>query len=165
MVSVVPNHPQNPWILPPMPYDYDSRRARRRGCPKRRVDALLNLCLACSAAFLFLIFPLLLYQNAAGSDSFFSLRFVLVRTDSMEPCIPQGSLVIAREGGFAELETGDVILYLLEDGQLNTHRVVATEYGVLRTKGDHNLLFDAGTVTESTYVARVVFSIPGGMVK
>ncbi len=159
---IQPNHPDNPWVLPPMPLDYDSRRLRNLIPQEKRLEALLNLCLGCSAVFLFFVFPLLLYQNLAGSESFFGWRAVVIRADSMEPAIPKGALVLAEETPYADLREGDVILYHLEDGQLNTHRIIAREYGVLKTKGDHNLLADAVAVTEKMYVAKVRFAIPGG---
>ena len=162
---IQPNHPDNPWVLPPMPMDYDSRRLRGFVPQGKRLDALLDLCLGCSAVFLFLVFPLLLYQNLAGSESFYGWRAVIIRSDSMEPAIPRGALVLAEEAPFDTLREGDVIVYRLEDGQLNTHRIAAREYGVLKTKGDHSLLPDTATVTEKMYVAKVRYVVPGGRVE
>ncbi|MDR3314510.1 MAG: signal peptidase I [Oscillospiraceae bacterium] len=158
---IPPNHPQNPWVLPPMPQEYDSRPPRGKLPQGRRRVSLGELFRGWRAVFLFFVFPLLLYQNLAGSDSFFGWRAVLIRADSMEPGVPKGALVLAKEFPYEELREGDVILYRLPDGQLNTHRIVAREYGLLKTKGDHNLLADALAVTEEMYVAKVRFSIPG----
>ncbi|MDR2686755.1 MAG: signal peptidase I [Oscillospiraceae bacterium] len=153
----------NPWILPPLPEGYDPP-PWRPSVPKlpgvkvnlslRQVNALLNLALACCVVFLTLVFPVLLYRSLTGSDAVLGWRFVVVTGDSMEPAIRAGALLLARETPFSRLEEGDVIVFE-SGGKLNTHRIVALEYGAAITKGDAALLPDSVPVTPEMYRCRV----------
>jgi len=148
----------NPWILPPLPEGYDPPPWRPR-LPKlkltlRQVNALLNLALACCVIFLTLVFPVLLYQSLTGSSAVLGWRFVVVTSNSMEPAIRGGALLLAKETPFSRLEEGDVIVYEC-GGNLNTHRIVALEYGAAITKGDAALLPDAVPVTPGMYRCKV----------
>jgi len=165
----------NPWILPPLPEGYDSPRWQPRApkLPKiqvnlslRQVNTLLNLALACCIVFLTLVFPVLLYRSLTGSDAVLGWRFVVVTGDSMEPAIRAGALLLAKETPFSRLEEGDVIVFE-SNGKLNTHRIIALEYGAAITKGDAALLPDAVPVTPEMYRCRVkkVFNAFAGITK
>ena len=167
----------NPWTLPPMPEGYDPplwRRSPRIAkihlaplrLSTRQANALLNLALACCVVFLTLVFPVLLYQSLTGSSAVLGWRLVVVTGDSMEPAIRAGALLLAKETPFHRLEEGDVIVFEA-DGRLNTHRIVALEYGAAITKGDAALLPDAVHVTPGMYRCRVrkVFNSFAGITK
>ena len=120
----------------------------------RQVNALLNLALACCVIFLTLVFPILLYQSLTGSSAVLGWRFIVITSDSMEPDIREGALLLAKETPFSRLAEGDVIVYETGGG-LNTHRVIALEYGAAVTKGDAALLPDAVPVTPEMYRCQV----------
>jgi len=146
----------NPWTLPPLPEGYDPPPWRPK-LPKlslRQINALLNLALACCVMFLTLVFPVLLYRSITGSNAVLGWRFVVVTSGSMEPAIQSGALLLARESPFSRLAEGDVIVYE-SSGKLNTHRVIAFEYGAAITKGDAALLPDATPVTPEMYRCKV----------
>ena len=151
----------NPWSLPPLPEGYDAP-LWRQWLPKRpslklslrQVNALLNLALACCVVFLTLVFPVLLYQSLTGSSAVLGWRFVVVTSGSMEPEIREGALLLGKETPFGRLAEGDVIVYE-SGGRLNTHRIIALEYGMAVTKGDAALLPDAVPVTPEMYRCQV----------
>ena len=87
-----------------------------------------------------------------------------VLTGSMEPEIPEGSLLVVRETDTDAIQIGDVISFFSPDptleGAVNTHRVVdiQTENGgkVFYTKGDANVLEDAYPVPADRVVGKAV---------
>ena len=149
---------RNPWDLPPMPRDYG--RAAIALSPGQ-INRLLNLSLICSVIFLFLVFPVLLYQSLTGSKAVFGLRFVAVLGDSMEPSIRAWAIVLTKETPFSRLAEGDVIVFADPGGGLSTHRVVAVQPGSVITKGDRALLPNAVPVTREMYRSRVVKVLNG----
>ena len=140
---------ENPWALPPLPEDYDQCK------PPRHYNALLNLTVACCILFLSVVFPLLMYQKLSGSHSLFGWQVLVVTSDSMEPTIVPGALIFAEEVPFAQLQTGDIIVFTGADGLRYTHRVVALEFGALRTQGDNEALPDAQLVAPEQVECRV----------
>ena len=100
------------------------------------------------------------YANLGG---FMMFRVV---TGSMEPEIPTGALLIAREVPIENVQLGDIVCFRtqLSDiwGKIVTHRVVGiTENPVgnilLETKGDANLASDIFFVDQSNFVGKVVW--------
>ena len=91
-----------------------------------------------------------------------------VLTGSMEPDIPEQSMLLVRQTDPETLEVGDVISFFSPDptlnGALNTHRIVGIEDegSGLRfvTKGDANVLEDQQTVDARQVVGKVVFVAP-----
>ena len=114
----------------------------------------MNLGLACCVIFLTLVFPVLLYRSLTGSNAVLGWRFVVVTSGSMEPTIRGGALLLAKETPFNRLAEGDVIVYE-SGGRLNTHRIIALEYGAAVTKGDAALLPDSVPVTPEMYRCQV----------
>lgn len=96
----------------------------------------------------------------------FSILRVL--TGSMEPAIPEGSMLLIRKTDPADLAEGDVVSFVSPDpaleGALNTHRIVRIEEenGKLRffTKGDANMIEDQQPVEEHRVVGKVIFISP-----
>lgn len=96
----------------------------------------------------------------------FSILRVL--TGSMEPAIPEGSMLLIRKTDPAALAEGDVVSFVSPDpaleGALNTHRIVRIEEenGKLRffTKGDANMIEDQQPVEEHRVVGKVIFTSP-----
>ena len=160
----------NPWALPPLPEGYDPapwrphlprlpklKRLRERGQPLlslRQANALLNLGLACCVIFLTLVFPVLLYRNLTGSSAVLGWRFVVVTSESMEPAIRGGALLLGKETPFHRLEEGDIIVYE-SGGGLVTRRIISLEYGAAFTKGDASPLPDSVPVTPEMVRCRV----------
>ena len=92
-----------------------------------------------------------------------------VLTGSMEPEIPQGSLLLVKQVPPEEIEVGDVISFFspdpVLDGCVNTHRVQRIEKRngklVFITKGDANAIEDQYPPDADLLVGRVVFQSGG----
>jgi signal peptidase I len=71
-----------------------------------------------------------------------------VRSGSMQPALPTGSLALAVRAPLASVKQGDVIVYHIPiaDHHLTVHRVLRVVRGgphpIVRTKGDNNLRAD-----------------------
>jgi signal peptidase len=93
---------------------------------------------------------------------------LIVRSGSMQPTVPVGSLVLARPVGPAEVRPADVIAVPRQLGDrpvLVLHRVVALVAGEdgrrqARLKGDANPVPDADPVLLDRTVARSVLVVP-----
>jgi len=97
----------------------------------------------------------------------FGFQYVVILTDSMEPHINPGDLVVTKPVPPSELRVGDVILYELRVGNstyLIVHRIVAVhnESGGLYfiTKGDNRRYPDPWRVYPEQVKGRVVLVIP-----
>ena len=96
----------------------------------------------------------------------FSILQVL--TGSMEPTIPEGSMLLIQETDPKSLQPGDIISFFSPnpslDGALNTHRIqqVVAEGDTLEfiTKGDANFLEDQQPVAAQQVVGTVIFISP-----
>ncbi len=100
----------------------------------------------------------------AGAGAFFwhqGYRLYAVRTGSMTPTFPAGTLVIDRPAGHTLPRVGKVITFRV-NGALVTHRVHAVKSGGLTTKGDANDSPDAWTIGRNLVVGQVSTGIARG---
>lgn len=95
------------------------------------------------------------------------LRVYTVLSGSMEPTYHVGSLIYVKEVDPFELETGDVITYMLDEETVVTHRisgVVPDENNPtvvrFRTKGDANDVEDGSLVHYKNVIGSPIFTIP-----
>ena len=99
----------------------------------------------------------------------FHRHFLVVRSGSMEPSLPTGSLAVARRissSEVASLNKGDVVVYrsLVDPEMLIMHRIVArtaNSQGDVQfvTKGDANVAEDSLLLDASRIVGTVSFSV------
>ena len=105
------------------------------------------------AACLSLVIP-----KIAGYDTY------IVVSGSMEPNIPVGSIVFSKEIDPADLQKGDVIVFIdpARGTTPITHRVVSndTAEGTIVTKGDANEREDANPAAYDNIVGKVCFHVP-----
>ena len=92
----------------------------------------------------------------------FGVRYYNVLSESMEPSIPKGSLIVVWPTDFHDLEPNDVITARFETGVLLTHRAVEIneESRTIITKGDNNPTRDAHPIEANQVVGKVVFHVP-----
>ncbi len=99
----------------------------------------------------------------------FGFQYVVILTNSMQPTINPGDLVITRPVPPSELHVGDIILYEVHLGNATykiTHRIVAIRtdkngrYYFL-TKGDNRKYIDPWRVYPDQVIGKVIFIIPG----
>lgn len=128
---------------------------------KMQINSMLkrvvNIIINAYTLFLLLIFGLLILPRVFGITPF------AVVSGSMEPHIKVGSVVYAKKTKFENIESGDVITYVLnEDLVVATHRVVEKdkEEKTFITKGDANNTKDAKPVLFENVLGVVRFSIP-----
>ena len=85
-------------------------------------------------------------------------------TGSMEPEIPEGSLIVCQAVDISTVQVDDIVCFRSLDnviyGETVTHRVVEVLQNslgetILVTKGDANLSADAEYVTQSNFIGRV----------
>ena len=90
-------------------------------------------------------------------------EFFSIRSGSMEPALPVGSLAIV-DSGAGDVAAGQAVAFRLPSGVVVTHRVVeavTTETGsFLRTQGDANDDPDPSLVPASAVVGPVKVSLP-----
>lgn len=107
-------------------------------------------------------------QNDDPEKSIFGYRYYYIKTASMEPVYPVGSVVITKSAQTDEIQVGDDITVYVGDGKSDsylTHRVVeitTDQAGELafRTKGVNNKANDPSPFNAKLVVGRVVFCIP-----
>lgn len=90
-----------------------------------------------------------------------------VKTSSMEPLVPPGTMIVVHPIKFSEIEPGMIVTYQLRSGEptLVTHRVtqqqkLADGTGVLITKGDANPAPDVDPIIEKQVRGTVRYAIP-----
>lgn len=130
-------------------------RAPRRAALRRAGEPVLTVLAVLGAACL------------AATVAMAALRVtpLVVRSGSMEPALPVGSMVLVRPVPAAEVVAGDVVSVERPDGTRVTHRVaeVGTVAGPLRRvtlQGDRNPVPDPEPVVTAT-VDRALLVVPG----
>lgn len=111
--------------------------------------------------FILFLFPFALYIGATAAPDYNAL---IVRSGSMEPKIPTGSVVYTRPiSDYSKLSSGDVITFE-DENFLVTHRIqeVNQENGeyFFITKGDANDEIDLEPVSQDRIEGKVYLSIP-----
>ncbi|MBE5868580.1 MAG: signal peptidase I [Lachnospiraceae bacterium] len=90
-----------------------------------------------------------------------------VLSGSMEPDYPVGSLIYVREVDPDDLESKDVITFMLDENIVATHRIIEvipdeadSTVVYFRTKGDANNAADGKLVHSKNVIGTPVFTIP-----
>jgi signal peptidase len=91
-------------------------------------------------------------------------RLLAIRSGSMQPTMPVGSLILATAADPADLTVGDVVSVTLDGGATLTHRIAAIveqdDNRMFELKGDANALHDPVLVVPDQVVGRVDLTIP-----
>ena len=89
------------------------------------------------------------------------MEFFVVRTGSMYPSYPIGTMILVSPTDFSQLNVGDVITFMADKNTAVTHRIytIDTQNKTLVTKGDNNNTSDK-SINADSIVGKVVFSIP-----
>lgn len=91
----------------------------------------------------------------------FGFRPVIVMSGSMQPEIQTGSLCFYdAKADFSEIKEGDIIACRRIDTRI-IHRAVRVTDGGIITKGDANKVRDKGKITETDFLGKASFWIPG----
>lgn len=129
---------------------------------KTVASAVMNVLLVASIVLCAMVAVQVLnrgYATLAGHSMF------RVVTGSMEPTIPVGGLVVAKETPIEEVAIGDIICFRAKEqaiyGEIITHRVVEKMYAqdgelFLETRGDANPVADSYLVSAENLVGQVI---------
>lgn len=129
---------------------------------------LLNVCAGVLIVISLFVLLTVVMTPADQVPQVMGFSILRVLTGSMEPAIPEGSMLLVQKTDPETLRSGDVISFFSPDpsldGALNTHRIqqVVTDGGTLQfvTKGDANFLEDQQMVNEQQVVGKVIFVSP-----
>lgn len=141
----------------------DSRSLGSRSLGSRSLGQQLRTSL--SAALLLLVIGL--GVALVGLPKLAGAMPLTVLTNSMEPTLPPGTLIVMRPVAADDIAIGDVVTYQIRSGEPDviTHRVSAitmTTTGArsFTFKGDNNAEADAEQVTEPQVLGRLWYSVP-----
>lgn len=133
--------------------------------PPKEKGLLHYLGTAISAALLILVLGIAALVIAA--PAVVGGQALTVLTQSMEPGLPPGTLIVIRPTPAADIRIGDVITYQIASDQpaVVSHRVVTKSIGTdgqttFTTKGDNNDLVDQNPVMEVQVRGTLWYSIP-----
>ncbi len=115
---------------------------------KKIYNIISTIAIALVFAFLVVIVAIMLWQRNGGEDAnLFGYYTYNVLTDSMQPTINPGDVIISKKVDVNDLKEGDVITFIAPSGPLKgnniTHRIieiVKNEDGTIKhfiTKGDN----------------------------
>ena len=137
--------------------------------PKTRTEKILSVASSVLLVLAILFCGFVMMQIMRdGYVTIFGYSVFHVVSDSMEPTIPVGTLIISQRISINDIKELDIITFRsLESYMLDkmvTHRVVGIEEiqgkVSLRTRGDNNNSEDGHYVTEDNLVGRVVYQTP-----
>lgn len=111
------------------------------------------------------IFVLLVVLLLLGVLYFFALPFFgytnyVVLSNSMEPTIHRGNIVLVKTCDSEMVQVNDVITFYDRNGNVTMHRVVEKQEKLLKTKGDANNVADAYLIDEEHLIGIVKFRLP-----
>ena len=97
--------------------------------------------------------------------SILGFKSYIITTNSMEPTIKIGDVVICKNANEDEIKEGDVITFSKEGGVITTHRVTKIEKienksKTYITKGDNNNLEDEEKIEFKNIKGKMIVTIP-----
>lgn len=144
-----------------------SPRKDKKKLSEKILSVTTSVLLAVAVLFCFTV----VYQiQTKRFVSVFGFSVFRVVSDSMEPAIPVGALILSHETDIEKIEVGDIICFRSYESYMNnqivTHRVVGiTEQNgdiALRTRGDSNNSEDGFFVTRNNLVGKVILHTEEG---
>ena len=141
-----------------------SRKARKvsKGKKEGELTAQGKLLLGVGTAILAVTLIMCVFLML---PSFLGIKTYLVASGSMEPTIPVGSMIYAKEVNPVNLEVDDIIVFLKKeaDNVPITHRVVSNDKDAktIITKGVNNANADPNPIQYNNVIGRVIWHTPG----
>lgn len=130
---------------------------------QRAVSALVTITLVLAVALCLYMVVQVMSDGYVNIGGFMLFRVV---TGSMEPAIPTGALMVARETDIGTIALEDIVCFRTQEtqiwGKIVTHRVVGVFEAMdgsvlLETRGDANLVSDGYYVTADNLVGKVIW--------
>ena len=142
-----------------MKYDIESIKKRKEN--SRVIRRVANIILVIIVYNIVLL--TISYINKITNVNIFGYKAYIITTNSMEPKIKVGDIVIAKTVKEEELKEGDVITFW-QDQEVITHRIVRIEErkdnNYYITKGDNNNVEDPKKVAYEQVEGKSIFTIP-----
>jgi len=142
-----------------------TRRAIRRAAERASEKSLLQY-LGVSLSASVLVLMLAVAVLVVGLPAAIGGSAMTVLTQSMEPTLPPGTLVVVKPTAADDIAVGDVMTYQIRSGEaaVVSHRVISKTYadGVVSftTQGDNNPLPDAEPVQAVQIKGTIWYSLP-----
>lgn len=143
-----------------------TRRARRTHARGRGEGESLLRYLAVSLSASLLVLLLAVAVAVVGLPAAVGGSAMTVLTQSMEPGLPPGTLVVIRPTPVDEIRVGDIVTYQIRSGEaaVVTHRVMSKTYTdgevTFITQGDNNDVVDPVPVREVQIRGTLWYSLP-----
>jgi len=142
----------------------DNSRGRPFNVSLSKMKGLIQLETLVWTVLVLAATPYILYivPQIFGADAY------IVTSGSMEPRIPEGSVVYEEKTTTSELEEGDVVLFRPDNSQMEgdivVHRIVDTKFEnytrQFKTQGDANPEPDPGWTPSYNIVGKKIMSVP-----
>lgn len=141
-----------------MKYDKKSIEARKQNnkIAKKIIDIIL-IILAYN-----IILVAISNINTEKGMSLFGCEAYIIKTNSMEPSIKNGDVVITKKVPEEKIQVGDIITFK-QDADIITHRIsrIEEENGKKYiTKGDNNNIEDSSKITYQEIKGKEIIAIP-----
>jgi len=142
-----------------MKYDIESIKKRKQN--EKLIRRIIDIVLV------ILIYNVILVSisciNKIEKITVFGYRAYIIKTDSMEPSINKGDVVITKRTKEEKLKVGDVITFKQKEAVI-THRIVNIENyeqgNRYITKGDNNNIEDSQKISYENIEGKCVIAIP-----
>ena len=142
-----------------MKYDVDSINKR-----KKYVSTVMKIL---AIIFVILIYNIILIFISSESHGIglFGYRAYIITSDSMEPSINNGDVIIIKQYDESEIHVSDVITFE-QNQEIITHRIQkieedqTTKEKIYITKGDNNNIEDSENIKYSAIIGKCVLTIP-----
>ena len=142
-----------------MKYDVDSINKRKKYA--NTIKKILAVILVILIYNIILIF----ISSKNHGIGLFGYRAYIITSDSMEPSINHGDVIITKECKEEDLQTGDVITFE-QNQEVITHRIQkveedqTTKEKTYITKGDNNNMEDSENIKFSAIIGKCIITIP-----
>lgn len=126
---------------------------------KKVLSILFDFLIVLVIVFAVIVTFMSLSSNENGITSIMGYMPLNIQSESMEPTINKGDMIITKKAEFDELKVNDVIAYLSREQDTTiiiTHRIVDINKDTkeIITKGDNNSTNDGSPVIESNFVGK-----------
>lgn len=146
-----------------MKYDIDSIKKRKE--INNRIKKIIFIFLVIMLYNIVLLY--ISYIDKFDTPQFYIYKAYIISTESMEPTINKGDVIIIKKTKKEDLKENDIITYK-DKGEVITHRIVEIKPNGNKyiTKGDNNEARDEESLTFEDIEGKFVFKIPhlGNMV-
>lgn len=146
-----------------MKYDIDSIKKRKE--INNRIKKIIFIFLVIMLYNIVLLY--MSYIDKFDTPQFYIYKAYIISTESMQPTLNKGDVIIIKKAKKEDLKENDIITYK-DKGEIITHRIVEIKPNGNKyiTKGDNNIAKDEQSLSFEDIEGKLVLKIPhlGNMV-